>query len=170
MPLKEGHVVKVSDDGWAEVITARMDACADCLSSRSCHSSCKSVRMTTGVRNDAGAAVGDTVSVYIRSESVLQNAAILYLVPVAFLMTGALIGAFLSQSLELDESVSAGLFALFGIGTGFALIRHFSKRISNQSRRLPRIARIVAKAAEDPSAAKKGLGSCMASRCSGSPI
>jgi sigma-E factor negative regulatory protein RseC len=165
MPYKEAIVLNVSNDGWAEVITDRMDACVDCLSARSCHSSCKSVRMTTPVRNDAAAAAGDKVSIYIRSGSVLQNAAILYLIPVAFLMAGALTGAVLSPALKMDESVSALLFAFLGIGVGFALIRFFSKRISNQSRRLPRIDRIVARAAADTATAKIDSDPCVTPKC-----
>ena len=167
MPYKEGIVVKVSEDGWAEVITDRMDACADCISARSCHSSCKSVRMTTRVRNDAGAAAGDTVAVYIHTGSVLQNAAILYLIPIAFLMLGALTGAVLSPSLKMDESASALLFGFLGIGIGFGLIRHFSQRISNRSRRLPSIHHIVARADPSTSAVKIRSNPCMTPPCRG---
>lgn len=165
MPYKEGIVVNVSDGGWAEVLTDRMDACVDCLSAKSCHSSCKSVRMTTQVRNDAGASVGDTVAVYIRKGSVLQNAAILYLIPVAFLMAGALIGAVLGPAFKVDESASALLFAILSVGSSFVMIRRFSQRISNRSRRLPRIDHIVARA--DPRAAteKVRADQCLTPYC-----
>lgn len=146
MPHKTGLVVETSADGWAEVITDKLDACAQCVSSRSCHSDCRSIRMVTRVRNNAGARAGDTVAVFISSSSVLKSAAILYLIPITFLMIGAGAGALLGQKFGLEESAATMLFALVGLCLGFASIKIFSGRISKESDLLPRITEIIQKA------------------------
>jgi len=144
MPYKKGFVVKTGTDGWAEVITDKLDACAACATARNCPSSCKSTRMVTRVFNRAGAREGDMVSIYQSTRSVLQSAALLYLIPVACLIIGALIGAGLSNWLAMDESSSAVLFGLAGLGFGFLSLARFSKRISTKSRLTPSIVNIIA--------------------------
>ena len=141
MPYKKGFVVKTDTDGWAEVITDKLDACAACATARNCPSSCKSTRMVTRVFNQAGAHEGDMVSIYLSTGSVLRSAALLYLIPVACLTIGALIGAGISDKLAIDESISALLFGLTGLSVGFVSLAQFSKKISTKSRLMPTIAR-----------------------------
>jgi sigma-E factor negative regulatory protein RseC len=143
MPYKKGLVVKTGADGWAEVITDKLDACAACATARNCPSSCKSTRMVTRVLNRAGAREGDMVSIYQSTGSVLQSAALLYLIPVACLIIGALIGAGISDKLAIDESSSALLFGLTGLGVGFVSLAQFSKRISTKSRFMPTIVDVI---------------------------
>jgi len=144
MPYKKALVVKTGTDGWAEVITDKLDACAACATARNCPSSCKSMRIVTRVFNRAGAREGDMVSIYQSTGSVLQSAALLYLIPVACLITGALVGAGLSDRLTMDESSSALLFGLVGLGVGFVSLARFSKRISTKSRLTPTIVNVLA--------------------------
>jgi sigma-E factor negative regulatory protein RseC len=143
MPQKTGLVVKTSKDGWAEVITDKLDACAECSSSRSCHSDCKSTRVRTKVFNSAGAHEGDTVVIYISPSSVLKSAAILYLAPVVFLLSGALIGASVAARLGMGESGSALLFGLTGLTIGFLMVRTFSTRLKADSGLVPKIAQVI---------------------------
>ena len=88
MPYKNGIVVNVMGNGWAEVVTDQLDACTDCVSAHNCPEDCKNARTVTKVRDEINAEIGDTVSVYISRKSMLKSAAILYLVPVAFLLIG----------------------------------------------------------------------------------
>ena len=143
MPQKTGLVVKTNADGWAEVITDKLDACAECTSSRSCHSDCKSTRVRTRVYNSAGAHEGDTVVIYISPSSVLKSAAILYLVPVAFMLFGALTGSSVATQLGMEESGSALLFGLTGLAIGFLIVRTFSTRLKTDSGLVPKIAQVI---------------------------
>jgi len=150
MPQKTGLVVKTSTDGWAEVVTDKLDACAECTSSRSCHSDCKSARVRTRVYNSAGAHEGDTVVIYISPSSVLKSAAILYLIPVAFLLIGALLGSSVAVRLGMEESGSALLFGLTGLTIGFLMVRIFSTRLKADSGLVPKIAQVINEGDDHP--------------------
>ena len=150
MPQKTGLVVKTNADGWAEVITDKLDACAECTSSRSCHSDCKSPRVRTRVYNSAGAHEGDTVVIYISPSSVLKSAAILYLVPVAFMLFGALTGSSVATQLGMEESGSALLFGLTGLAIGFLIVRTFSTRLKTDSGLVPKIAQVIDRGDDHP--------------------
>jgi sigma-E factor negative regulatory protein RseC len=150
MPQKTGLVVKTSADGWAEVITDRLDACAECASSRSCHSDCKTSRVATRVYNTAGAHEGDTVVVFIDSSSVLKSAAILYLAPVVFMLFGALTGSSVAARLGMGESGSALLFGLIGLAIGFLIVRTFSTRLKSDSGLVPKITQVIDRVDDHP--------------------
>jgi sigma-E factor negative regulatory protein RseC len=150
MPQKTGLVVKTSEDGWAEVVTDKLDACAECTSSRSCHSDCKSTRVRTRVYNSAGAHEGDTVVIYVSPSSVLKSAAILYLVPVVFLLSGALVGSSVAARLGMGESGSALLFGLTGLTIGFLMVRAFSTRLKADSGLVPKIAQVIDRGDDHP--------------------
>ena len=150
MPQKTGLVVKTSTDGWAEVITDKLDACAECTSSRSCHSDCKSTRVKTRVYNSAGALEGDTVVIFISPSSVLKSAAILYLIPVVFMLFGALTGSSVAARLGMEESGSALLFGLIGLAIGFLIVRTFSRRLKADSGLVPKIAEVIDRGDDHP--------------------
>ena len=150
MPQKTGLIVKTSANGWAEVITDKLDACAECSSSRSCHSDCKSTRVRTRVYNSAGAHEGDTVVIYISPSSVLKSAAILYLIPVDFLLLGALTGSSVAARLGMEESGSALLFGLIGLAFGFLIVRTFSTRLEVDSGLVPKITQVIDRVDDHP--------------------
>jgi len=150
MTQKTGLVVKTSAEGWAEVITDKLDACAECTLSRSCHSDCKSTRVRTRVYNSASAHEGDTVVIYISPSSVLKSAAILYLVPVFFMLSGALTGSSVAARLGMEESGSALLFGLIGLAIGFLIVRTYSARLKADSGLVPKIAQVIDRGDDHP--------------------
>jgi sigma-E factor negative regulatory protein RseC len=150
MPQKTGLVVKATADGWAEVITDKLDACAECTSSRSCHSDCKSTRVKTRVYNAVGAHEGDTVVIFISPSSVLKSAAVLYLLPVAFMLFGAMTGSSNAAQLGMEESGSALLFGLIGLAIGFLIVRTFSTRLKVDSGLVPKIAQVIDRGEDHP--------------------
>ena len=165
MPFKEGTVVCADRDGWAEVVTDKLEACANCASARNCASTCKSTRITSRVLNDVGAKEGDLVAIYMSSASVLKSAALLYLVPVAFLILGAIIGNAISERWTMAASSAAIIFSLVGFVLGVIFLAVFSKRHPAMHRLTPNITRIIVPA-NDPfrtSASKQktcGAGTC----------
>ena len=77
----KGVVVSINDEGWAQVVTERLDACANCAAKNSCHSTCSSVKIETKALNEVGASVGDHVSISLNTRTVLKSAAALYPCP-----------------------------------------------------------------------------------------
>ncbi len=153
MPYKNGIVVSVMGNGWAEVVTDELDACADCVSARNCPTDCKSARTVTKVRNEISAQAGDTVSVYISRKSVLKSAAINYLVPVVFLLIGAGTGSTLAPRLGLGYFSAVLLFGLAGLSFGYFLIKALSVRLSMENSFFPKIDRILYKGSDVASTA-----------------
>ena len=68
MAKKKGRVTSISDDGWAKVITERGDACNNCEASHFCHSMADCSKLETSVLNQAGANVGDRVTIALSSK------------------------------------------------------------------------------------------------------
>jgi sigma-E factor negative regulatory protein RseC len=105
MAQEKGLVTSITEDGWAQVETDRNDACSHCGSCRvsfGCNS-----EMTIKALNRAGAGVGDLVSIHLSSGTIMKSAAILYLIPVAGLISGAFMGEGLSTRLAMSEAPRA---------------------------------------------------------------
>ena len=151
MPYKNGIVVNIDGNGWVEVVTDNLDACADCVSASNCPSDCKSAKTVTRVRDGVGAHLGDTVSVYISRKSMLKSAALLYLLPVVFLLIGAGTGSSMAPRLGLGNSTAALIMGLAGLCFGYFLVKAFSMRLSTESGFFPKIDRILYRGADDAS-------------------
>ena len=151
MPYKNGIVVKVEENGWVDVVTDKLDACADCVSASNCPPDCKSAKMVTRVRDDIGTAMGDVVSIYISKRSILKSAFFLYIIPVVFLLIGAGTGSTLALRMGLESTTAALLIGSAGLFFGYFLVKAFSMRLSGESGYFPVIDRILysAEAATD---------------------
>lgn len=143
MPYKNGIVVKIEENGWVEVVTDKLDACADCVSASNCPPDCISAKMVTRVRDNIGTAMGDTVSIFISRPSMLKSTFFLYTVPVVFLLIGVGIGSTLAPRLGLGSSSAALLIGLVGLCFGYFLVKAFSMRLSGESGVFPKIDRIL---------------------------
>ena len=143
MAKKIGRVTRISQDGWAMVITEKGDACNHCESTQFCHSLADCARVETRVLNRADAGAGDQVSISLSSTTVLKSALILYMLPTAGLLFGALAGKGLSNQLGIGETGTAILFGFAGLLLGFTLAKFISKRLSAGHKLSPVITRII---------------------------
>jgi positive regulator of sigma E activity/YHS domain-containing protein len=143
MAQEEGLVASTSEDGWAQVVTERRDACADCGASHCCAALRGSSKMVIKALNRAGAGAGDLVSINLRSGTVIQSAAIFYMIPLLGLISGAVVGTTLNQGLPLKGTASAILFSFIGLALGFLVTALISKRMSAHNRLTPVITRII---------------------------
>lgn len=89
------------------------------------------------VDNPINARVGDQVVVSVADGTVLRGIGLAYLLPLALLVAGALLGSFLAaQAGQRDAYAAAG--ALAGLALGFVISKRFSGRLRRQQ---PYIAR-----------------------------
>jgi len=141
MAQEKGLVTGITEDGWAQVETDRNDACSHC---GSCHVSfgCNS-EMNIKAINRAGAGVGDLVSIHLSSGTIMKSAAILYLIPVAGLISGAFIGEGLSTKLAISETSAIALLSLAGFIMGFIITTLISRWMSARRKLSPIITRII---------------------------
>jgi sigma-E factor negative regulatory protein RseC len=152
MAQEKGLVTSIREDGWARVVTDRRDACGDCRASHCCASFGSSSEMVIKALNRAGAGVGDLVSITLNSGTVIKGAAILYLIPVAGLMSGAIMGAGLSERLPFSETGAVTLLSFGGLILGFIITALISRRMSARGRLTPVITRIIKPALKAPEA------------------
>jgi len=150
MAQEQGFVTSIREDGWAEVVAERKDACDDCGAKQCCVSFGSSSEMVVRALNRAGAKVGDLVSITLSSGTVLKGAAVLYLIPLAGLMSGVLIGAGLYQRLAVSETGAAIVFGFAGLFLGFILTAFISRWMSAHNRLTPVITRIIKPSLQTP--------------------
>ena len=143
MAQKKGRVSRIENDGWAMVVTEKGDACSGCESAQFCHSLADCSKMETRVLNQAGAKVGDTVSISLNSSTVLKSAFILYILPTVGFLLGAVGGAGLHKQLGIGDTGGAILFGFAGLILGFVIARLISKRKATARQLTPVITRII---------------------------
>jgi len=143
MAHTKGLVVSIEKNGWAKVVAEKKNACSSCGASHSCHSSLSSSKIVTKVLNTANAREGDLVSINLSSGTELKNAALTYLVPIAGLMAGAIIGAGLNVELGINETSAAIPFSFVGLCLGFCITLFISRLMSDNKRNAPIITHII---------------------------
>jgi len=138
----QATVVKVDAD-FAYVSARRQPACGSC----NAHGDCGTAALSTflggkeslfKVTNPVGARVGDQVSLGLEEKTLLKSAATIYLLPLLFLVAGALAGRWLFLGETVQEgAVAAG--ALAGLAVGFLVMKRIAGKIAANSRYIPTI-------------------------------
>jgi len=129
-----GYVTVLGSDGRATVVAEKGQGCSSCGAASQCHGGRNAGKMETQALNQAGAAVGDRVSLTVASGTILARMAVLYLVPVCGLLSGAFVG-----ELAVGHGV---VFALAGFVLGFVVSITISRVWSSAHPVLPVITRV----------------------------
>jgi len=143
MAEEQGLVDSTNNNGLAQVITERKDACGDCESSHCCTSLESRGKMSIKALNRVGAKVGDVVRISLSSVSLLKSAFLLYIIPLIGFISGAIMGAALHDKLSLSETAASIVFGFIGLFLGFLLVRPFTQRMSRDNRLTPVITEII---------------------------
>ena len=77
------------------------------------------------VRNDANAQVGATVQITLQAGVLLRSALLVYMLPLALLLCGAMAGAQWANDAESGDAYAA-VGGFVGLATGFALVKVLS--------------------------------------------
>ena len=125
------------------MLVERGDACHNCESAQFCHALSDCSKLKTTVKNEAGAKPGDVVTIQINTGTVFKGAVILYLVPIAGMLAGAVAGNGFSRELGIEPTIATIVLAFAGLGLGFLVPAFYSKRISANKRLTPVITRII---------------------------
>ena len=149
MSEEEGMVVRVRDDGMADVMTEKKGGCESCGASHSCHSFGTGNRMITRARNRIGARTGDQVSLDLSSGLFVKSAAVVYLLPIIGFIIGAAVGSSLSRAMGIGARTGAVLFGLGGLGVGFLVTIMISKWTGIKGILTPEITKIIARGSGD---------------------
>ncbi len=142
MSEEQGIIVRVREDGMADVMTEKGVGCEGCGASHSCHTFGTGNRMITRARNRIGARVGDQVVLILSSGLFVKSAAVVYLLPIVGFIVGAAVGASLREMTGLGERTGAVLFGFGGLGVGFLLTIIVSKWARIKGALTPEIAKV----------------------------
>jgi len=145
MATEEGVVTSVGSGGTAWVRTVRSSACKACSARHSCKPD-DSKSMKVEVLNPLGAKPGERVVLTFDTGSLLKATFLLYILPIAGLLAGAIIGNHLAGQWALGAGPRSGFSALIGF-CGLCLTLLFVRKKGNQlgrrQRYRPRITRVL---------------------------
>lgn len=122
--LAEGtaRIVAIQGDTvWLE--PERVSACGGCVSAKACGHKSGSLSATAGrftMPNDFGAVVGERIVVGIAEDALVRASATAYVIPLALMVGGALIGSLGTGS---DAWAAGGAVGGLAIGMGLARLR-----------------------------------------------
>ncbi len=141
MATEEGTVIRVhASAAWVKTI--KTSACESCEAKSSCHTLGGGNEMEIEAVNEIGAKIGDHVVIGFETASLLKVSFLVYMLPIFFMILGAVIGKELAHAYNYDESSISAIFACFFFAVAFLLIRFTGKRISTRDEYKARIIRI----------------------------
>jgi len=143
MSEEQGIIVRLKEDGLADVMTEKGGGCEGCGASHSCHTFGTGNKMITRARNRVGAQVGDQVALSLSSGLFVKSAAVVYLLPIVGFIVGAAVGASLREVTGLGETTGAVLFGFGGLGVGFLITIMVSRWAGIIGVLTPEIAKII---------------------------
>ncbi|MFN3740279.1 MAG: SoxR reducing system RseC family protein [Thermodesulfovibrionales bacterium] len=94
--------------------------------------------------NEAGAKIGDRVSVSLKAFSYLKGSIIVYGIPTICLIAGAIIGKELLKNLiALDPDLLSAIGGLGAFGISFLIVKLLSKKMEKKKEYIPVVERIL---------------------------
>jgi sigma-E factor negative regulatory protein RseC len=101
--------------------------------------------METEAINSIGGKVGDRVLVKISTKSLWKISFVLYMIPVIFLISGAMVGLKIGEKYfpSLDPELCSLLSSLLACALSFFIVRIFSKQVGENKDYMPEIVKVV---------------------------
>ncbi len=141
--MTEEGLVRALRGGEAEVVTFQTEACRHCMGKGACYALGGIKERVVSAQNPVGAAVGDRVLLAIPRSEVMHAGVLAYLVPVAALILGALVGQKTAPSLGLDPTDGSVLVGVAGLALAWLGTSLYSRRLSRKNRLRVRILRVL---------------------------
>ena len=139
-----GSVVELKGKQIAVVLCQKSSFCQHCASMQSCQVGSDNRSMLVEAHNPLGAEVGDRVKVVTSSKTFLQSSFLLYIVPLLFLLVGAVSGRTIGSVLGngLNPDLLAAIIGVAFLAASFLVIRVGSRAIPREAT-MPRVAEIL---------------------------
>jgi positive regulator of sigma E activity len=147
-----GIVVGSHGKRWANVLTARKEACGGCHDHGGACSACPAAsgKIESRVINPVGARTGDMVCIELASTHLFTGAALFYLLPVALMVLGAGTGTWAAGALGAATSAWAILGCLAGGIAGFVAVVAIGRSAYAANRLTPVIKSVVKRGPLEP--------------------
>ncbi len=140
-----GIIVETIGD-QAVIETSRRGICAECHHQSSCSldgALGKDVPEKVRANNPIGAKIGDVVEFDLKGHTELKLSLLIWAVPLAGLIIGAIIGASLHQSLSFSADAAAFIVGLAGLVLFFVPVMLYDRYFAKEDRLTPDILRIT---------------------------
>ena len=141
--LTETAEVIESRGGKALVRTLRSEACGSCGASGACEAMGGSKEMKVEVTNHLRAKPGDRVELELPESSFLTASAVIYIIPLACLMGGAVLGQLLAGRIGLSPNSASIILAAIGVGLSLPLVANINRKLVVKDKFIPNISRIL---------------------------
>lgn len=142
MATEHGIVTKVdSETAWIK--TTKTSACKSCSARSSCNVMGGGKEMEVKAINDAKAKVGQKVVISFETSPLLKATFLLYVLPIIFLIAGALIGQKISPAFNMDASIISALFGFLFFGLAMIFAKSKGNRLAKKEEYRPKVIRII---------------------------
>jgi len=137
---KKTGVVKAVQGAMALVMTTRETECENCAARASCEAmGGGGTNTTVTALNTANAQVGDTVTIAMRTTSLLKACFIVYMVPMLGFIGGILLGFLTAKMIGIREETAVGLFAGLSLGICFFWLKKKGAELGKRREFVPEI-------------------------------
>jgi sigma-E factor negative regulatory protein RseC len=140
-----GYVIDTTGER-ATISTSRRGVCEGCNERSTCAFDLalgKDKPVQVVARNPIGARTGDFVEFDLPGHTELKVSLLVWIVPLAGLVAGAVVGSNLHEALGLSRDPGTLLGAFAGLAIAFALLRLYDRRAAKDPRLVPRILKRV---------------------------
>jgi len=142
LATEEGIVIHTHDT-LARVKTSKTGSCKACTSRDSCHVTETGKIMEVDAINDAGAREGDRILLHFETASLMKACFLLYLLPVGFMLMGAILGHWLALKTGMNVSLFSALSGFLSLFLSFVMIRSKANTLGKNDAYKPKIIKIL---------------------------
>ena len=142
MATEEGIVIH-THAALARVKTTKSSSCKACTAKDSCHVMETGNVMEVDAINGAGAREGDRILLHFETASLMKACFLLYLLPVGFMLMGAVFGHWLALKASMNVSLLSAGFGFLSLFLSFVMIRSKANALGNNDAYKPKIIKIL---------------------------
>ena len=141
---QQGYIVDIVDKKTAKLKMQRHSACASC---GKCATTSEKKDIIVEVDNTIGAQVGDRVKVNMETVNVLKAAAIVYMLPLLFLLVGTITTYFILDSILFNGNVElfSGMMGLILMLLAFLILKKNDSKFRDSREYIPIVTEVVLK-------------------------
>jgi len=142
LATEEGIVIH-THDALARVKTTKSGSCKACTARGACHVTETGKVMEVDAINDAGARKGDRILLHFETASLMKACFLLYLLPVGFMLMGAIFGHWLALKTHMNVSLLSAVFGFLSLFLSFVAIRTKANTLGKNDAYKPKIIKIL---------------------------
>jgi len=142
LATEEGIVIHIHDE-LARVKTTQSSSCKACAAKNSCHVLEEGKSVEVEAINQADAREGDRILLHFETASLLKACFLLYIVPVGFMLIGAILGHWLALIFGVNTSLLSASSGFLCLILSFMVIRIKANRLGEREAYKPKVIRVI---------------------------